>query len=64
LIETEMQQSLMNDHKRLQEVVGRIPAGRMGTPNDLVGSLLFLASDASNYVSGTSILVDGGWCGR
>ncbi len=64
LIETEMQQSLMSDKNRLKEVVGRIPAGRLGTPNDLIGALLFLASDASQYVSGTSILIDGGWCGR
>lgn len=64
LIATEMQKSLVNDQRRFQEIVGRVPAGRMGTPDDLVGALLYLASAASNYVSGTSILIDGGWCGR
>ena len=63
-IQTDMQASLMNDQSRLRNVIGRIPAGRLGTPEDLVGALLFLASDASRYVSGTTILVDGGWCGR
>jgi len=63
-IDTEMQISLTSDPKRFEEIIGRVPAGRMGAPRDLVGALIYLASDASNYVSGTSILIDGGWCGR
>lgn len=64
IIETEMHSSLMNDQDRKREVVGRIPAGRLGTSDDLIGALLFLASDASRYVSGETIVVDGGYCGR
>lgn len=44
-----------------ERVLGRIPAGRWGEPDDLGGTALFLASDASNYVTGVSIPVDGGY---
>ena len=64
LIATEMLGNLMADATRTAEVTGRIPAGRMGTPKDLVGAMLFLASDEAQYVTGTSIVVDGGWLGR
>jgi 2-deoxy-D-gluconate 3-dehydrogenase len=42
----------------------RIPAGRWGTPADLVGAVVFLASAASNYVNGHVLAVDGGWLAR
>lgn len=45
-------------------VVGRIPVGRIGDPQDVVGAMLFLASDESSYVTGSTIMVDGGWLGR
>lgn len=45
-------------------VIGRIPVGRLGEPKDLIGAMLFLASDESNYVTGSTIMVDGGWLGR
>ena len=64
LIATDMLGNLMADATRTAEVTGRIPAGRMGTPKDLVGAMLFLASDEAQYVTGTSIVVDGGWLGR
>lgn len=64
LIDTEMISSLVNDPKRTSEVVGRIPVGRLGTPNDIVGAMLFLASEQSQYVTGTTIAVDGGWLAR
>lgn len=44
--------------------LGRIPAGRWGDPNDSKGPVVFLASEASQYVHGTILTVDGGWMGR
>jgi 2-deoxy-D-gluconate 3-dehydrogenase len=55
---------LRADASRSQEILGRIPAGRWGTPEDLQGALVFLASAASDYVSGYTIAVDGGWLAR
>jgi len=45
-------------------ISSRIPAGRWGLPEDLVGPVVFLASDASHYVNGHTLLVDGGWMAR
>ncbi|MET9231494.1 SDR family oxidoreductase [Lentzea sp. NPDC003310] len=42
----------------------RIPAGRWGTPEDLVGPAVFLSSSASDYVTGHVLVVDGGWLAR
>lgn len=47
-----------------EEVTRRIPAHRWGKPEDLQGALLFLASDASNYISGAILPVDGGYLGK
>lgn len=55
---------LRADEGRSQEILGRIPAGRWGTPEDVRGPVVFLASDASNYVTGYTIAVDGGWLAR
>jgi len=56
--------ALRTDEKRSAEILGRIPAGRWGTPADLGGAAVFLASSASDYVNGAIIPVDGGWLAR
>lgn len=61
---TEMNTRLIEDEKRNTEILGRIPAGRWGNPDDLKGVAVFLASDASNYLSGAIIPVDGGYLGK
>ena len=63
-IATEMNAALMEDENRATSILGRIPAGRWGTPEDFKGPVLFLASAASQYVSGECLVVDGGWMGR
>lgn len=61
---TDNTQALREDKVRNAEILGRIPAGRWGTPADLGGPVVFLASDAANYVQGYTIAVDGGWLAR
>lgn len=63
-MDTEMNTALVNDPERNQLIMSRIPAGRWGNPEDLKGIAVFLASDASNYLNGTVIPVDGGYLGR
>ncbi|KAI1108574.1 hypothetical protein F5Y14DRAFT_74647 [Nemania sp. NC0429] len=63
-IATDMNTALLNDEERLASITGRIPAGRWGTPDDFKGSVVYLASRASAYVSGHTLVVDGGWMGR
>ncbi len=55
---------LRADAHRSAEILGRIPAGRWGEPEDLQGAVVFLASSASDYVNGYTIAVDGGWLAR
>ncbi|MCG8501835.1 MAG: 2-dehydro-3-deoxy-D-gluconate 5-dehydrogenase KduD [Firmicutes bacterium] len=55
---------LRADEKRNKEILGRIPAGKWGEPEELHGAAVFLASDAANYVNGYTIAVDGGWLAR
>lgn len=57
-------QQLREDAGRNKEIVDRIPAGRWGTPEDLQGPVVFLASGASDYVNGYTLAVDGGWLAR
>ncbi len=56
--------ALRADSQRNASIIERIPAGRWGTPDDLHGTVVFLASDASNYLNGATIPVDGGWLAR
>ncbi|MBM3728181.1 MAG: SDR family oxidoreductase [Acidobacteria bacterium] len=63
-IATDNTAALQADPVRNPAILARIPHGRWGRPEDLAGATVFLASAASDYVSGTIITVDGGWMGR
>lgn len=58
---TEMSSSIINDRKKAEWILSRIPLGRMGELEDLFGPVIFLASEASNMVNGHILPVDGGW---
>jgi 2-dehydro-3-deoxy-D-gluconate 5-dehydrogenase len=58
---TELTAALFNDPERAKWVLGKIPMSRTGTPEDLAGAVVFLASNASDYVTGQILSVDGGW---
>ncbi|WP_159792360.1 glucose 1-dehydrogenase [Puerhibacterium puerhi] len=61
---TEMNEALLADPARLEQLSARIPAGRWGTPEDIGNVVVFLASPAAAYVHGQVLAVDGGWMGR
>lgn len=61
---TVMNTAIMNDENRNDEILKRIPAKRWGTPEDMKGPVVFLASKASDYLNGAIIAVDGGYLGR
>jgi 2-deoxy-D-gluconate 3-dehydrogenase len=61
---TDNTRALQQDETRNRQILERIPAGRWGEPNDLVGAAVFLCSAASDYINGHVLLVDGGWMGR
>ncbi|CAZ97598.1 2-keto-3-deoxygluconate oxidoreductase [Zobellia galactanivorans] len=63
-ISTDNTEALRKDADRSASILQRIPAGRWGEPEDFKGPIVFLASEASNYMTGTVMLVDGGWMGR
>lgn len=63
-IATDNTQALQDDPERSKSILERIPAGRWGRPADFGGAAVFLASDASDYIHGTVLTVDGGWMGR
>ncbi|MCE3283333.1 MAG: 2-deoxy-D-gluconate 3-dehydrogenase [Chitinophagaceae bacterium] len=63
-IATDNTEALRNDEERSKSILARIPANRWGQPEDFKGPVVFLASDAANYVHGTILTVDGGWMGR
>ena len=61
---TDNTQALQDDKVRSAQISARIPAGRWGEPSDIGGAVVFLASRASDYVSGHVLVVDGGWMAR
>jgi len=63
-IETANTEAIRQDPDRSQSIIDRVPAGRWGVPDDLVGATIFLASDASQFMNGAVVAVDGGWLGR
>jgi len=63
-IATDNTQALQDNPERSTSILGRIPAGRWGQPEDFKGPTVFLSSAAADYVSGAVLLVDGGWMGR
>lgn len=60
-IETDMTRPMLADSQFEQSVLSRIPLGQMGQPRDVANAVVFLASPQANFVTGTSLLVDGGW---
>lgn len=63
-IATDNTKALREDEIRNKSILERIPAGRWGNPDDLKGAIVFLCSNAADYVHGTIINVDGGWMAR
>lgn len=63
-VSTDVTLALREDAVRSPAILARIPAGRWGQPDDFKGAVVYLASRASDYVSGTILTVDGGWMGR
>ncbi|KAJ7824669.1 NAD-binding protein [Mycena olivaceomarginata] len=63
-IATEMNTALIADQVRSRQIMERIPIGRWGAPEDFEGAIVFLASRASDYVCGETLVVDGGWMAR
>jgi 2-dehydro-3-deoxy-D-gluconate 5-dehydrogenase len=61
---TDNTEPLRNDPQRSAEILGRIPAGRWGTPEDLQGAVVFLCSSAAEYINGYTLAIDGGWLSR
>ncbi|KXX71507.1 SDR family oxidoreductase [Flammeovirga sp. SJP92] len=63
-IDTDNTEALRNDPVRSEQILARIPSGRWGKPKDFAGPAVFLCSEASAYMQGAVMLVDGGWMGR
>lgn len=62
--ETVLAGSLQDDPVRGPQIMDRIPCGRWGQPDELAGTVVFLASDAANYMHGSVVCIDGGWLSR
>ncbi|BDH63013.1 beta-ketoacyl-ACP reductase [Lysinibacillus sp. PLM2] len=60
-IETDLTKKMFNNKEFYEDVLKRIPLGKLSQPSDVTGAVVFLASDLSNYITGETIKVDGGW---
>jgi 2-deoxy-D-gluconate 3-dehydrogenase len=63
-VDTDLLEDLKNDAQRSAELLARVPAARWGRPDDLAGAVVYLASPASDFVHGATLVVDGGWLSR
>lgn len=63
-ISTDNTEALRKDQERSESILSRIPAARWGEPEDFAGPIVFLCSEASSYMNGSVLIVDGGWMGR
>jgi glucose 1-dehydrogenase len=59
-IETPINTKLLNDKEKLADLLSNIPLGRLGKPGDVAGAVAFLASSDADYITGTTIFIDGG----
>ena len=62
--DTDMPGALRNDPVRAPQIMDRIPCGRWGQPDEMAGLVVFLASNASSYLHGSIVAIDGGWLAR
>ena len=60
VIKTPMTMKAFTDPKKYQDLVSKVPMGRLGEPDDIIGAVIFLASEASNYITGQTIYIEGG----
>jgi NAD(P)-dependent dehydrogenase (short-subunit alcohol dehydrogenase family) len=58
---TDLNKPILNDPEKVKYFMDRLPMKRFGKPEELVGSVIFLASEASSFITGTTLYVDGGW---
>jgi NAD(P)-dependent dehydrogenase (short-subunit alcohol dehydrogenase family) len=58
---TDLNKVILNDPEKVKYFMDRLPMKRFGKPEELIGSVIFLASEASSYITGTTIYIDGGW---
>jgi NAD(P)-dependent dehydrogenase (short-subunit alcohol dehydrogenase family) len=63
-VETDMTAGLQGSERHYAALLDRIPMGRFARPREIAGAVLFLASEASAYVTGASLVIDGGWSAR